>query len=381
VASEWEGGLKGMLYDHDKMEEEANKNRPVGHVDAGFERGRDLNEIKQSTLAEVRRLRAERFFKTTEGGDEYEPDPVDPETLKRKAEMLGEDASEYDYLNNIITGELEDVEETVYDNFVDEVASDHEVDGADDDGSYEVVDHDGIKSSSSDDDNDDSDDDSDDADQPQQVASTMTRKKLDGEDLNPDMDDFDDVTSDSPPAPVTESPEFVDYNAELANEDMRGFKAQPFMNNRFTSEDDPNKVDFDSLDPEEALVQARFMARSKNNEWLREGVHEEFMKKKFKEQSKHLIGSFADESHLIDPAILKAAQPAIAVFSNIIKVLSYRDGAWRFRYFGPMRHKRGMEAWLTALMREQGNVKCTGVWFETGARKTDFRDNDLGGQY
>jgi hypothetical protein len=192
------------------------------------------------------------------------------------------------------------------------------------------------------------------------------RAKLAGEDLGVDFDDFDG-SSDAPPSPVSTSAAIVDHANSIRDDDLRGFAPQPITANRFTREED--RTDFGLLPPGVALNVAREMGRMKNNEWLPADVPASYVAKKFSEQRKHLAGS--TRASPIAPALLAAAQPAIAVFNGLVRPLSETEGAWRFFYHGKIVHKRGFEAYLKQLLNECEGVECTGVWFETGGREKD----------
>jgi len=146
------------------------------------------------------------------------------------------------------------------------------------------------------------------------------------------------------------------------------FPKKDFMNNRFTKPED--KTDFTKLDPFQARQKAVQLARSKNNEWLPEGYSEEYKSKKTKgfHRLKLLVGSLKEGPK--DPDVVEKIQPCLKVLGNTVELLSIQETVFRFRYYGPMKNKRGIEAWTGTMIRDCA-VDCTGVVFETGGRKKD----------
>ena len=75
-----------------------------------------------------------------------------------------------------------------------------------------------------------------------------------------------------------------------------------------------------------------------------------------------------------DPVVVDKIQPALRKLGSVVDLLSIQEGVFRFHYFGPMKHRRGMQSWAQMMIQECG-VECTGVVFETGVRKVDPRDS------
>jgi len=153
------------------------------------------------------------------------------------------------------------------------------------------------------------------------------------------------------------------------------FEPKPFMNNRFTKEED--KVDFTGLDPYRARKLAVQLARSTNNEWLPEGFSEEKLDKEIEEIHKRGILAGTIRPGPIDADIEKRIQPAINIFNGCAQLLSIQDGVFRFHYHGMIRHKHGMRCYMEKCLKDC-DVQVTGVIFETG-RERDARDSPLGG--
>lgn len=146
------------------------------------------------------------------------------------------------------------------------------------------------------------------------------------------------------------------------------FPRKDFMNNRFTKPED--KTDFTQLDPYRARQKAIELARSNNNEWLPEGYSQEYKRKKVAgfHRLNCLAGSLKEGEK--DPAIVEAIQPCLKVLGDAATLLSIQETVFRFRYYGPMKNRRGIENWTKTMIRDCG-VNCTGVLFETGGRKKD----------
>jgi len=153
------------------------------------------------------------------------------------------------------------------------------------------------------------------------------------------------------------------------------FPKKDFMNNRFTKPED--KTDFTVLDPYRARKKAMEMARSRNNEWLPDGVSQAQKLKRnaiFKEKEV-LVGSLKKGE--IDEAVMEQIQPALKIFGNSVELLQINKGdtfqVFRFHYKAAMKNRRGMAAWMGVLIRDC-DVECTGVVFEIGGRERDYND-------
>lgn len=152
-------------------------------------------------------------------------------------------------------------------------------------------------------------------------------------------------------------------------DDVLAFPKQDYFNNRFTKEED--RTDFDALGPAEARKVAVTMARAKNNEWLPKGSSKAYhdAKTKVYKDNNVLTGSLMPGN--CDPAMVNKIRPAIDVLGDSVELLSIEvETVFRFKYFGLIKNKRGMEAWAGVLIRNC-DVDCTGVVFETGHRKRD----------
>jgi len=149
------------------------------------------------------------------------------------------------------------------------------------------------------------------------------------------------------------------------------FKAQNFTNNRFTAPSD--RTDFDSMTPYDARRKAVELARSKNAEWLPDGVSQSWHREQRLpyEQYGTLVGTLRKGD--CDSDVVEMIQPALRVLGSCIELLSTEgpDGTvFRFAYHGLMKNKHGMKAWAETLLRDCG-VDVTGVVFETGFRRRD----------
>lgn len=156
-------------------------------------------------------------------------------------------------------------------------------------------------------------------------------------------------------------------------DDKITYEPKDFSNNRFTKPED--KTDFTKLDPYTARKTAVRMALMDNNEWLPKGVTEEYFKKKSKwfRENNVLFGTL--QKGECDPEIVELIQPVLRTLGNVVKLLSIQEpGVFRFHYFGPMKHRRGMQSWTKMMIHELGGVNCTGIVFETGLRVVDERD-------
>lgn len=152
-------------------------------------------------------------------------------------------------------------------------------------------------------------------------------------------------------------------------EEQLSFPKQDFSNNRFTKPED--RTDFDALGPARARTVAVQMARAKNNEWLPAGTSRAYhdRKKAIYREMGVLAGSTLAGD--VDEDLRARIQPALEVLNDVVELLSIEVGTvFRFKYYGLIKNKRGMEAWAGKLIRNC-DVECTGVVFETGSRKRD----------
>ena len=71
---------------------------------------------------------------------------------------------------------------------------------------------------------------------------------------------------------------------------------------------------------------------------------------------------------------LVPAQNVFKIMGSVIELLSVtKDGCYRFKYHGLLKHKHGMECWCKQLLEESG-VTVSGVRFEPGPREYDQED-------
>lgn len=145
------------------------------------------------------------------------------------------------------------------------------------------------------------------------------------------------------------------------------FEPKNFTNNRFTE----NPTNFDVLEPYRARQLAVEMARSKNAEWLPDGVSQAWHREQRRpyEQYNTLVGTLRKGE--CNPDLVEAIQPALQVLGSCVDLLSIEnETVFRFAYYGLMKNKYGMSCWAETLIRDCG-VDVTGVVFETGFRKRD----------
>lgn len=130
------------------------------------------------------------------------------------------------------------------------------------------------------------------------------------------------------------------------------FPKKDFMNNRFTKPED--KTDFTKLDPYRARQKAVEMARSKNCEWLPEGYSEQYKMKKTAgfRRLNVLAGSLKEGDK--DPQIVERIRPVMKVLGDAAQLLSIQETVFRFRYYGPMKNRRGIQDWTGKMIRECG---------------------------
>lgn len=146
---------------------------------------------------------------------------------------------------------------------------------------------------------------------------------------------------------------------------------QNFTHNRFTALEE--MTDFDSLTPHEARRKAVELARSKNAEWLPDGVSQAWHQSQRAPYEAYgtLVGTL--QPGRCDPELVEAIQPALAVLGSCAVLLSVEgigQTVYRFAYHGLMKNKHGMQCWTETLLQDCG-VTVTGVIFETGFRRRD----------
>ena len=146
------------------------------------------------------------------------------------------------------------------------------------------------------------------------------------------------------------------------------FPKQPYTNNRFTKSED--LTNFDELSPWRARQKAVELARSKNAEWLPDGVSQDWHKKQ--RAPYETVGTLVGTLQMgeVDETIQDEIQPALKVLGSVVDLLSIDGTVFRFHYHGLMKNKQGMAAWTETLIRDCG-VEVTGVIFETGWRRRD----------
>lgn len=144
------------------------------------------------------------------------------------------------------------------------------------------------------------------------------------------------------------------------------FEPKNFTNNRFTE----HPTDFSQLTPYRARQRAVEMARSKNAEWLPDGVSQAWHRQQRQPYENHdtLVGTLRKGN--CDGETVELIQPALQVLGSCVELLSVDGGVFRFHYHGLMKNKHGMAAWTETLLADCG-AKVTGVVFETGFRRRD----------
>jgi len=156
------------------------------------------------------------------------------------------------------------------------------------------------------------------------------------------------------------------------NMDENPYSEKDWMNNRFTKLED--KSDVKNMTAYNARKHAVFLARSNNNEWLPEGYAQNRLSQTtqlFQERN-ILAGSLKRGD--VDPTLLTELEPVLKKIGGVVEILSIEDGVYRFHYRGPMKHRKGIQNWTDMMMKDLG-IRFTGVFFETGVRKVDPRDN------
>ncbi|GMI26173.1 hypothetical protein TrRE_jg619, partial [Triparma retinervis] len=168
-----------------------------------------------------------------------------------------------------------------------------------------------------------------------------------------------DGTSDAPPDSPQYSPKVVKYKTE-----WKGFTDREITGNRFGG------TVSDSGHVGDRLDHARSEARKNNNAWLSPSTSSSFWSSK----NAHLKGVLAGttkEGNMPDQPTMDRAAPALKVLGDVVTLLGVEGGAWRFKYHGLIKNKRGMEFFAEKLLRDEG-VNVTGVRFETGGRVRDM---------
>jgi len=153
----------------------------------------------------------------------------------------------------------------------------------------------------------------------------------------------------------------VNYKVE-----WEGFSERPVSGNRFGGEV------AEGGDIQESLEKAQQMARMNNNVWLEEGITESYWEKK-NEPMEGILAGTTKHGTLPAPEVMERAAPVFKILGNIAELLSVEGGCWRFKYYGQIKNKRGMEFYTEKLLRDEG-LECTGVRFETGGRVRDYGD-------
>jgi len=149
------------------------------------------------------------------------------------------------------------------------------------------------------------------------------------------------------------------------------YPKKDYMNNRFTKEEDVTP--FDDFAPYKARKTAVFYARSKNTEWMKTEVAQEYHDGQRAPYIKYktLMGTMREGEK--DPATVEAIQPALKILGSIVRLLSIEgedNTIFRFKYNGLIKNRFGMECWTQTLIRDC-DVECDNVVFETGFRKRD----------
>ena len=165
------------------------------------------------------------------------------------------------------------------------------------------------------------------------------------------------------------------WYGDVEGDTDKPFEPKDFENNRFTKPED--KTDFYSFTPTRARKTAIEVARSKNNEWLPPGVSEAYNNKQVRNFVKYDLLAGSIKKGECNPVLVEKIQPAMNVLGSTIELLSIQEEdeatVYRFRFWGPIKHKRGMQAWMETLLRDC-DVPVTGVVFEAGDRKRDKYD-------
>jgi hypothetical protein len=147
------------------------------------------------------------------------------------------------------------------------------------------------------------------------------------------------------------------------------YPPKDYSNNRFTKPQD--LTNFDDMPPTRARQRAVELARSKNAEWLPDGVSQAWHQQQ--RQPYDDVGTRVGtlQPGPCAPEIVEQIQPALSVLGSIVDLLSIeQDTIFRFYYYGLIKNKRGMASWTETLIRDCG-VDVTSVIFETGFRKRD----------
>lgn len=183
----------------------------------------------------------------------------------------------------------------------------------------------------------------------------ISRKKMAGEDLGVDFNDFgtssEDISSDAPPDSPDQSPDVIDYKP------WTGFPKRELSHNRFVSDPDWN----DDSTPDTALEGAQREARKNNAVWMPEEVSAEFNGNREAQMEGVLAGTYKQVP--VDPHVLSTVSRTLSVLGPTAQLLSSIDGTFRFKYNGPVKHRAGMEAWCEKMLREDG-AAVRGVRFE-----------------
>lgn len=152
-------------------------------------------------------------------------------------------------------------------------------------------------------------------------------------------------------------------------------EAHNFTNNRFTADED--RTDFDALTPHRARERAVELARSRNAEWLPDGVSQAWHQAQRQPYEAYatLMGTMRRGE--CDPDLVERIQPVLGVLGSSVDLLSTHeddeDGSViiRFAYHALMKNKHGMKAWTEEMIRDCGVDQLSNVVFETGFRRRD----------
>lgn len=150
------------------------------------------------------------------------------------------------------------------------------------------------------------------------------------------------------------------------------FEPKNYTNNRFTADED--RTDFNALSPFRARQKAVELARSKNAEWLPDGVSQAWHQKQREpyESYQTLMGTLRKGD--IDESVREQIQPVLKVLGSCVDLLSTHETdegtIFRFEYHGLMKNKYGMKCWTESMIQDCG-VKVSNVVFETGFRRRD----------
>lgn len=153
---------------------------------------------------------------------------------------------------------------------------------------------------------------------------------------------------------------------------------QNYTNNRFTNLD--VITDFDTMTPYQARRKAIELARSKNAEWLPDGVSQQYhtQQRASYEQYQTLIGTLRPGE--CDATIVTMIQPVLQILGSGCTLLSIDDQSssqdggvivFRFEYHGLMKNKHGMKCWTEQMIRQDCGLTTASVIFETGFRRRD----------